>query len=309
MAFRFLSALIAGILFPAVASAACEGRLVDSPHVMPSPACVPDKPQRIVSLDAGYTLGMAIELGLPVAGAPLFGMSDEALREKAESLSVENLGSLTEPSVEKIIGLQPDLILGSGFLGENALALASRVAPAAFITAENWKDYLRALIEVSGSDRKADDVLADYESRVARIRAGIPEDLTVSVVRITSWDFQVYLDAPNAYAPFAVLREAGVRRTAYETSDDGTETLKRPDWEQLGQLDGDVLLYIVGGTNTSDTDGRLEEVLGNPLWQQLPAVQAGRVYRVDPATWMEFSGVGSAHKVLDDIERYIVSKQ
>ncbi len=308
MAFRFLFALIAGFLVPTAASAACAGRLVDSPHVMPAPACVPDKPQRIVSLDAGYTLGMAIELGLPVAGAPLFGMSDEALREKAESLSVENLGSLTEPSIEKIIGLQPDLILGSGFLGENALALASRVAPAAFITAEDWKDYLRALIEVSGSDRKAEDVLADYESRVARIRAEIPQDLTVSVVRITSWDFQVYLDAPNAYAPFAVLREAGVRRTAYETSD-GTETLKRPDWEQLAGLDGDVLLYIVGGTNTSDTDGRLEEVLGNPLWQQLPAVQAGRVYRVDPATWMEFNGVGSAQKVLDDIERYIVSKQ
>lgn len=308
MALRFLFALIAGFLVPAAASAACEGRLVDSPHVMPSPACVPDKPQRIASLDAGYTLGMAIELGLPVAGAPLVGMSDEALREKAQSLSVENLGSLTEPSIEKIIGLQPDLILGSGFLGENALALASRVAPAAFITAENWKDYLRALIELSGSDKKAEEVLADYESRVARLRDEIPEDLTVSVVRITSWDFQVYLDAPNAYAPFAVLREAGVRRTAYETSD-GIETLKRPDWEQLGQLDGDVLLYIVGGTNTSDTDGRLEEVLGNPLWQQLPAVRAGRVYRVDPATWMEFSGVGSAHKVLDDIERYIVREQ
>ena len=36
------------------------------------------------------------------------------------------------------------------------------------------------------------------------------------------------------------------------------------------------------------------------------AVQAGRVHRVDAATWMEFSGAGSAHRVLDDVERYLL---
>lgn len=221
-------------------------------------------------------------------------------------MSVANLGHLIEPSVEKIIAIQPDLIIGSGFLGENAYQLASRIAPTALITADDWKDYLRTLIEVTGSDKSADDLLSSYEERVAEIRERVP-DIEVSIVRITSWDFQVYLDG-SAYAPFAVLREAGVKRTEYETAGEDGKTLKRPDWEQLSQLDGDILLYIVGGTNDSDTNGRLEEVLGNPLWQMLPAVKAGRVYRVDPATWMEFSGVGSAHKVLDDVERYIIGQ-
>ena len=70
-------------------------------------------------------------------------------------------------------------------------------------------------------------------------------DVKVSVVRIMAGGFQVYVDGPAAYAPFAVLHDAGVKRTAYETATDAT-ILKRPDWEGLAQLDGDVLLYIVG---------------------------------------------------------------
>ena len=263
---RFSLFCFALILLPVTASAECDGRLIDSPHVMPSPVCIPQQPERLLSLDAAYTLGMALESDLPLVGAPLFGMSDEDLRQKAEARSVENVGHLIEPSVEKIIALQPDLIVGSGFLGETALQLASRIAPTVLITAKDWKDYLRTLIEVGGSNKNADDLLSSYQSRVAEVRERVP-DIKVSVVRITSWDFQVYLDA-SKYAPFAVLQEAGVRRTDYETSTDGV-TLKRPDWEQISQLDGDVLLYIVGGTNTSDTDGRLEEVLDNPLWQML----------------------------------------
>ena len=127
-------------------------------------------------------------------------------------------------------------------------------------------------------------------------------------MRNTSWDFQVYLDAPETYAPFRVMQRAGVQRTDYETTDKVGRAMKRPDWEELAELDGEILLYIVGGTNASATDGRHEEVLNHPLWQMLPAVEAGRVHRVDHADWMEFSGLASAHRVLDDLERYVVGR-
>ena len=86
-------------------------------------------------------------------------------------------------------------------------------------------------------------------------------------------------------------------------------SMKRPGWEELAELDGDVLLYIVGGTNDSDKDGRHEEVLNNPLWQMLPAVRSGDVHRVGHGTWMQFSGLDSAHQVLDDLERYVIGEE
>lgn len=307
LAAALLLALLAlAAVDPCPARAACDGRLVEGADVLGAPLCLPDRPRRIVVLDPTYSLGMALDLGLPVVGAPLYGMSDAALKERALAASVADIGHVAEPSLERIVGLAPDLILGSGALGEDVQRLASRFAPTALITAENWKRYFEVLAQVAGSETDVGALLAGYEARAAAIRARAP-DIEVSVLRITSWDFQVYLDGPNAYAPFAVLREAGIRRTPYETTSDET-TLKRPDWEQLAALDGDVLLYIVGGANPSDTDGRLEEVLANPLWQALPAVKAGRAYRVDPATWMEFSGIASAERVLDDVERLLLAR-
>lgn len=303
--------LIAGVLLAigwglaaGAADAACDGRLVEGADVLHAPVCVPDVPDRIVVLDPAFSLGMSLELGLPVVGAPLTGMSDRALKARAEQAEVADLGPMVEPSIERIIALRPDLIVGTE-AADVAYPILSRLAPTVLISAEDWKAYMRIVAAATGRSAAAEDLLDGYERRVAALRSRIPPTV-VSIVRITSWDFQVYLDGPRAYGPFAVLRDLGVRRTDYETTT-GNESLKRPDWEALAALDGDVLLYIVGGANSSDTDGRHEEVLSNPLWRMLPAVEAGRVHRVDAATWMEFSGVASANRVLDDVERFLVA--
>lgn len=296
-----------GIMLSTLVFAQCDGRLIEQGAFLHPPLCAPKEPQRIVSLVPTFSLGIALELGLPVVGAPLFGMSDKDLKAKAEAAGVVDLGSFMEPSIEKIVALQPDLIIGSDFLGEEAYQMASRLAPTALLTGANWKDYYRTLANIAGVDGKIEDRFADYEKRVAAVRERIPKDLRVSVVRITPWEFQVYLDEPDAWAPFEVLREAGVKRTDFETSEKKVGT-KRVDFEGLAGLDGDILLYIVGGSNDSATSGRHEAVLASPFWKMLPAVKAGRVYRVDAATWMEFSGLASANKVLDDIETYIIPR-
>ena len=234
---------LAPTLAPALAEA-CDGLLLDDPAIYGGPLCLDDAPERVVVLDPSFGLGIALDAGLPLVGAPLDLMSNAALKARAEATGVTSIGVMTEPSLE---------------------------------------------------------------TRLADLRARMP-DTSVSVLRITSWDFQVYLDAPVTYAPFALMQEAGVTRSAYETTRDETLSMKRPDWEDLAQLDGEVLLYIVGGTNDSDRDGRHEEVLGNPLWQTLPAVQAGNVHRVDHADWMEFSGLDSANAVLDDLEAYVIDE-
>ncbi|MBS7586319.1 iron-siderophore ABC transporter substrate-binding protein [Ancylobacter defluvii] len=296
-------------LFPVLAlatvpaQAACQGRLVEAADILHAPVCVPQVPARIVVLDPAFSLGMGLELDLPLVGAPLAVMSDKALREEALRRGVTDLGSFLEPSVERIVALKPDLIIG-GAMADAAWPMLSQLAPTVLIGADSWKEYLARMAQATGRDEKAKQLLAAYEARVAALRPRLPAR-TVSVVRITPWEFQVYLDSPRAYGPFAVLRDLGVRRSDYETAS-GSETLKRADWEALAGLDGSVLLYIVGGVNNSATSGRHEEVLANPLWQMLPAVAAGRVHRLDPAIWMEFSGVGSANRVLDDVERFLI---
>lgn len=287
---------------------ACDGWVVSDENVYGAPICLGADLRRVVVLDTGVGLGASLDVGLPVVGAPLDLMSEDTLRERAEAAGIQSIGAVMEPSFERIVALQPDLILA--FVGSESVAagifpMASQLAPTVLYTSLDWQGFYRFLAALTGKGQEVEADLAAFEERLAGVRGRLP-DTRVSVVRITSWDFQVYLDAPGTYAPFEILQRAGVIRSAYETTDNPKLSLKRPDWEELNALDGDTLLYIVGGTNASETDGRYEEVMANPLWQALPAVEAGRAFRIDSSTWMEFGGLSSAHRVLDDIERYVI---
>ena len=298
-------ALAAAVLWGSPAMAACEGRLADGASVHAAPVCVPAEPQRIVTLDPTFSLTMALELGLPVAGAPLFNVRDEALLALAKAAGVQDIGTAAEPSIERIAALQPDLILGDAAMHAAAYGLASQFAPTLLVEAQDWKTFYRTIAEATGTSVRADAALAAYEARAAALRSRMP-DVTVSVLRITPFGFQVYVDGPAAYAPFSVLHDAGVRRTPYETVDDAT-ILKRPDWEALSQLSGDVLLYMVGNPYDDLSATGLEaDTLANPLWKTIPAVAAGRVHKVDVTTWMGFGGLRSAGRILDDVERIVI---
>lgn len=305
---RIFGAAVFSLLFCSGVAYACDGRLIDEDRIFGSPLCVPENPKRVVVLDQSFSLGIGLELGLPIIGAPLTRMSDESLLKKAQAAGVEDLGFVTEPNLERLVTLQPDLIIaftGNPGLAESVYPMLSSLAPTMLDTSGDWRGFYNVIGQLSGQEDKVAGLFKAYNDRLEEVRAKLP-DTPVSILRITSWDFQVYTESPDAYAPFEIAAEAGLVRSNYETAPNGP-SLKRPDWEELANLDGEILLYIVGGTNDSDVDGRHEEVIENPLWQVLPAVQSGNVHRIDPATWMEFSGLISAHRVLDDIERLIIS--
>ncbi|WP_020188308.1 iron-siderophore ABC transporter substrate-binding protein [Methylopila sp. 73B] len=272
--------------------------------VLGAPVCVPATPVRIVALDPWLTLGMLFELGMPPVAAPLIGIQDDGVRKEAERVGVADVGLPLEPSLERIAALSPDLIVGSSYLHAKIEGAAARIAPTILIDPIDWKQHFRILASLVGRTEQAEAALGAYEARAAAIKASA-RDGAVSVVRVAPSGFQVYLDGPAAYAPYAVLRDAGVKRTPYETTTDQT-VVKRPGWEQLAGLQGDVLLVVVvSGYDPSQDDRLAAATFSNPLWKMLPAVRAGRVYRVDRATWMGFHGVASAHRVLDDVERYL----
>ena len=288
------------------AQADCAGRTVTH-HVLNAPICIPASPQRVVVVDPFYSLGMAMEIGVPVIGAPLLTAPDADLRERARSAAVVDIGDTRQPNLERIVALRPDLIVGDGRLHGQFYEKLAQIAPTALIDTTDWKDYFAAIGDIAGRSDMVEGALRAFDERAAAIKARMPPDTEVSAIRIAPHGFHVYLDGPAAYAPYAVLREAGVKRTAYETTDDEA-VLKRPDWEEIASLTGGILLYVVAAGNAPGQDDELEaETVQNPLWQMLPAVQARRAYRVDKAPWFGFNSIASAHRILDDVERYILA--
>jgi len=304
---RFCLALLALLVPASLAHAACTGKTVTE-AVYNAPICIPEQPKRIVTLDPLITLGMLIELKAPVIATPYMAITAAEVLDVVKAEKMVDLGNPREPSLERVAELKPDLIIGSAEAHSGIYEQAAKIAPTVLFKHMDWKKYLGRLSEATDREGAANTALREYDIRVAGIRERMKDrNLTVSTVRFAPDRFVVFVDGPEAYAPFAVLREAGVKRTAYETVTDST-IVKRPDWEELGNLDGDVLLYVSASGFESGQDDALErQVIENPLWQLLPAVQAGSAHRVDRGPWQSFYGIGSANHILDDIERYILA--
>ncbi|MCF1436243.1 ABC transporter substrate-binding protein [Agrobacterium vitis] len=304
---RFCLFLLAFLMTGSLAQAACQGTLLTEDVYNP-PLCIPAAPKRIVTLDPLITLGMLIELKAPVIATPYMAITESEVLDVVRAEKMVDLGNPREPSLERVAALKPDLIIGSAEAHSGIYEQAAKIAPTVLFKHMDWKVYLQRLSEVTGREGVARSSLKAYNDRVSAIRERMKDKkLTVSTVRLAPDRFVVFVDGPNAYAPFAVLHEAGVKRTAYETVTDGT-IVKRPDWEELANLDGDVLLYVSASGFESGPDDVLEkQVTENPLWQLLPAVREGRAYRVDRGPWQSFYGINSANRILDDVERFILT--
>ncbi|MEM1313991.1 MAG: ABC transporter substrate-binding protein [Pseudomonadota bacterium] len=303
---RLLTAVLA-VLALGTPALACEGRRVDGPFVQPAPVCAPERPLRVATLDPFFSLQMALWLDAPVIASARSGASlpdlEPPLAERLAALAPADLGAHLSPDIEALLEVEPDLILGDAHAHAGLHETLSRIAPTVLVDAADWRDWLRTLAEALGRRGAADAALSAYAARAAEVAALVPEGATASFLRIVPGGFQVYVDGPAAYAPARVLADAGFARPPFETATDDT-VLRRPGWEGLLLLEGDVMFYTFGGGHHASEGRELEqETLAHPLWSAIPAVRAERAMRVDPGLWMGFGGPHSAMRMLDDIER------
>lgn len=304
--FTILMIFLGAIPVSAQDATECEEglRLFESENIVAA-VCVPETAERIVTLDPFYSLQMSLEMGLPVIGSGSY-TSDGGFPPtlSADVLAgIEVIGAFDAPNLETIVALSPDLIIGDAYFMAEQYELLNEIAPTVLIATANWKVWYSTVAAAASVPERAEAAFDAYNTRIADLQARIPDDVTVSFLRVVPDGYQLYREAPNAYAPVAVMSEAGVTRPEFESGTD-EESFARLDDEGLTYIEGDILLYVVGGSN--DDGGQLEaETLNNPIWQALPAVEAGQAYRVDASHWMSFGGLRSAHAVLDDLFRYV----
>lgn len=75
--------------------------------------------------------------------------------------------------------------------------------------------------------------------------------------------------------------------------------------EVIPDMDGDVIFVMYYGREQGDTLARMTQ---NPLWALLVAVSQGKVYEVDDDHWGLGLGPIAAHKIIDDLFRYLVEQ-
>jgi iron complex transport system substrate-binding protein len=233
------------------------------------PIEVPTDPQRIIALTNGPNV-MALDAN--IVGIDEWTNMNPLFQDRLEGVEV-----VSEDNLEKIIELEPDLIIaGSHMKNINKL---NEIAPTVVYT---WGklDYLTQQTEIGkllNKESEAKEWVKDFKERAEStgdaIRAKIGEDATVSVIESGNKEFYVF---GNNYARGTeILYQAmklkmpdKVKELALES---GIYTFSS---EMLPEFAGDYVIF----SKNPDVDNSFSETI---LWKNIPAVKNNHVFEID----------------------------
>ncbi len=252
-------------------------------------------PQRIVVIDSPH-LDALTALGITPVGASESG----AAAGVPEYLglpegTVESVGLTSEPSIDEIAALKPDLIIGAKVRHEAIYKELSAIAPTVFSvdSGTNWEEQAKITAAAVNQSAKMDELISELETRAHEVGESVDASgTTLSMVRFRPDNFRLY--GPESFSG-SLLSEAG-----FDLGDEGWNeySMKELSPEQYEQIDGEVIFYTnPGGDPDATTMGKVTE-----LWGDLPAVVNKDVHEVEDETWMVGIGVVGGNKILDDLE-------
>ena len=240
---------------------------------------------RVVVLGEEYVLADLMALGItPVAATATV---DDTFRGVEHDTSDIEVLNATEPNVEQLATLNPDLIVAGDYVVENVgLDVLEGIAPTIVVEFGGWRETLLTLAAdleeagATGATEQAEALLHEYDEAIAASAEEIDPSVVVSMATVYSGEnLAVWVDGPWAVGQAFV--DAGVTlRPGPDAYDDVTNGRAWISTELLGDLDGDVLV-LQQTTAVEGEDAALASIQATDRWAQLPAVQNERVVVVD----------------------------
>lgn len=231
-----------------------------------------EAPQRLVSVAPSITENVfALQ-----AGHRLVGVSDWD-NYPAEVEKIERIGGL-EPNIEKILSLEPDLVLAQASVNDNSIPSMRDVGLNVFVlpaakTFEDTYEVLRMLGRVLGAEEEAEAVVREMEEKKAEIVAKVADVPEAEKVRV--W-VEVSPDLHTAGSGTFIddlIRLAGGINVAA-----GVEGWGQLSEEEVIAAQPDVIITTYGSYSSEPVERIISSRKG---WQDVPAVREGRVYDVD----------------------------
>ena len=234
------------------------------------PIEVPSDPQRVVVLSA-YT-GDVMSLDVNLVGVDSYAKTNPRFDQV-----LTDVEEVSDESLEQIIELDPDLIIGSSTI--NNIDKLNEIAPTVTYTYGKL-DYLSQHLEIGkllNKEQQAQTWIDDFKKRTKAagedIKKEIGEDATVSVIE--NFDKQIYVFGDSWGRGTEILYQEmklGMPEKVKEMAlSDGYYALSL---EVLPDFSGDYVIF----SKDSDTDNSFQET---DMYQNIPAVKNNQVYEVN----------------------------
>ncbi|MEH6493281.1 ABC transporter substrate-binding protein [Halopseudomonas sp.] len=274
------------------------------------PLPVPGASLRVVTLFQGAT-DSAVALGLTPCGVVDSWSEKPTYRYLRSALvGVPHVGLETQPSLEDIALLRPDVIVASRFRHQRIAPLLRQMGR--LLMLDEVYEFKRTLVTMGAALQRvqqADYLLEQWQQRVTALRAQLRAafadrwPLTVSVLDVREDHIRSYLPASFAGS---VLSELGFAWNHTARAAAGV-SLKLSSQESLPAVDAD-LFFVFQHADNPASQRNYQKLLANPLWQQLRAPQQRAVWQVDGVPWSLSGGILGANHMLDDVARVILAQ-
>ena len=258
---------------------------------------VPNDVQRVVVLEP-VQLDTTVALGvIPVGAAVLNEAAGVPAYLGDAAAGIATVGTVPEPSIEKIAALKPDLILGTESRHSALYDQLSSIAPTVFMATQTdpWTDNVALVARALGDEAGADKLLAAYDDRCAEIAETYDTaGMTAQFVRPRDGILTLY--GPTSFAG-STLECAGL-------------TIPERDWEESISVDispervleAQADLVLVSATDVTDETLVPDSIRTNAA--SFPGLTV-----VDQSFWITGVGPLGGMTVLDDIDRILAGSK
>ena len=211
-----------------------------------------------------------------LAGGQLAGVPDDARGLDGLDETAEGIGSLTQPDLERILALQPDLVMLTEDLPSHQQMRASldeAQVPVLVVDVDSFDDYAQTLATLTTITGR-DDL---FDQNVTAVRAAIDEVLEHAAQPDRGSYLALNVSPTTSRAlgdddfACAMLDDMGLSNAADDM------TLDAPTPDAIATVDPDWVFVIYQGDLEQAQQAFQEAFSSDPAWSGLTSVQAGHV--------------------------------
>ncbi|UQZ48766.1 Fe(3+) dicitrate ABC transporter substrate-binding protein [Bacillus sp. PK3-037] len=262
---------------------------------------VTGSPKKVVVLELSF-LDAVYNLGITPVGIADDNKKDMIQKLVGSAIDYTSVGTRSEPNLEVISSLKPDLIIADAERHKNIYKQLKQIAPTIELksreaTYDETMDSFNTISKALNKEKEGKEKLADHTKVIDDLKAELPKDedrsIVLGVARADS--FQLHTSSSYDGEIFSML--------GFTHAVKSDNAYQEVSLEQLSKIDPDILFISANEGKTI-----VDEWKKNPLWKNLKAVKNGQIYDADRDIWTRFRGIKSSETSAKDVLKKVYNK-
>ncbi|MCR4432019.1 MAG: cobalamin-binding protein [Tepidanaerobacteraceae bacterium] len=230
------------------------------------------EPQRIVSLAPSNTeILFALGLGEKVVGVTNYCDYPE------EAKSKEKIGGFSDPNLEKIVSLKPDLVVATDMHQDIVEQMEKLNIPAVVLVPKNIPDMLNSikiLGMISGKESESLRLIKALENRIKAV-----EDKVVDIPKekLPKVYYEVWPEPFTTAGPGTFVNDIIQSAGGQNIAGDAEKAYPQYSQEMIISKNPDIIIFSHHGSSKQT----VEDILKRPGWENISAVKDKKVFYVD----------------------------